>query len=134
MHIAKLRYKICENDKRVDKSISMNMKKYILFFTVLALGLMISCDNEKIVSYYSTATISSFKFASNDSFPGLAEATFVVDNLPDTGRIYLKDSIRYGTPLDSVVPVITFTNTVSGAVYYFPDTTIHYTEIGRAHV
>lgn len=105
----------------------MNMKKYILFFTVLALGLMISCDNEKIVSYYSTATISSFKFASNDSFPGLAEATFVVDNLPDTGRIYLKDSIRYGTPLDSVVPVITFTNTVSGAVYYFPDTTIHYT-------
>lgn len=105
----------------------MNMKKYILFFTMLALGLFMSCDNEKTITYYSTATISSFKFASNDSFPGLAEAVFVVDNLPDTGRIYLTDSIRFGTPLDSVVPVITFTNTVSGAIYYFPDTTINYT-------
>ena len=70
----------------------------------------------------SVAKLSSFYFAKNDSNPGLAEAVFTIEERLDTGLIWNKDSMRYGTRLDSVVPKFVFAATPSAAWLKLPDT------------
>ena len=86
---------------------------------------MVSCKkNSSSTSLSSVAQLTTFSFAAVDSLPGLAEASFTVKEMLDTGFVYNEDSIRYGTPLTKVVPKFTFAATPSSATLTLPDTTI----------
>lgn len=88
---------------------------------------MIACESSSssTITYDVTdATIYHFYFAEDDSFPGLGNAEFIVEDRADTGLIYMadKDSIQYGTPLNSVRPKIVFNSVPAAAIYYIGDT------------
>ncbi len=72
----------------------------------------------------NVAQLTTFSFAANDSFPGLAAAKFTVKELIDTGYVYNEDSILFGTPLTKVSPKFTFVSTPSSALLTLPDTTV----------
>jgi hypothetical protein len=55
--------------------------------------------------------------------PGLALAVFSVEERLDTGRVWNKDSMLYGTKLDTVVPKFVFAATPGSAWLQMPDTT-----------
>ena len=77
----------------------MSKKNNIFFYlTILFLGVMLilwtSCNSS---TTYSTSTssiakLTSMSFYSQDSFPGLAAAKFIVDERIDTGWVHNKDS------------------------------------------
>ena len=99
------------------------------FFYIIALiaVLFIACDNgEEVINLSTENRVNSFTFYEDTLNPGLTEATFKIEhrNLPDTGRIYSLDSLRFGTCLDSVKPYATYKITPSSAIYYTPDTTL----------
>ena len=107
--------------------------KRLYFSGLLAVGfLLLSCskDTSTSVTYDTTdATVSTFSLAAQDSFPGIGAAVFTVDNRLDTGLIAPKDgdSLLYGTPLNRVVPRVTFNSRPSAAIYYVGDTSYVYT-------
>ena len=91
--------------------------------------LLVSCNKNTSsgITYDVTdATIAAFYFASNDSFPGLAKAAFIVDDRVDTGLIHMadKDSMQFGTPLNKVVPRLKFNSVPAAAIYYMGDTSV----------
>ena len=92
--------------------------------------LLMACKKtETVVSYDVTdATVRSFALAANDSFPGLAAATFTVENRTDTGMIAVAngDSMRYGTRLNAVVPRVQFNSRPAAALYHVGDTVFTY--------
>lgn len=114
------------------------MKQILTIFIVLGCILLASCksnsSSENVQS--SVAQLTSFSFAKNDSFPGLAEAKFYIKELIDTGLVYNRDSMRYGTRLDSVVPKFTFYTTPYTTSLRFSDPSVgkdtvfalHYTD------
>jgi hypothetical protein len=86
---------------------------------------MTGCEkksNTKTTS--SVAELTAFSFAANDSFPGLAKAVFTIEERLDTGLVWNKDSMLYGTRLDSVAPKFTFAATPSAAYLTFPDSVV----------
>lgn len=101
------------------------MKRYLLPILLLLPLLIAGCKSStSSTTLSSVAQLSTFAFASNDSFPGLAAATFKIEERLDTGYVYNPDSILYGTPLDSVVPVFTFAATPGSVLLRTADTTI----------
>ena len=70
--------------------------------------------------------VNAFTFYEDTLNPGLTEATYKIEHrtYPDTGLIYSKDSLRFGTRLDSVVPYITYKATPGSATFYLPNDTI----------
>ena len=100
-------------------------KFFFIIIAVLVFGLY-GCESKTttVSSTSSIAKLSSFSFANNDSMPGLAQAVFTIEERLDTGFVYNKDSILYGTRLDSVVPKFTFAATPGAAFLTFPDTTV----------
>lgn len=102
------------------------LKPYI-FCALAGLMALASCNNSSTtVTTYDEALVTSFSFAANDSFPGLAAAKFTIVTTSDTGHIYCTDSLLYGTPIDSVIPRITFNHTPSYSVIYTPTDTVVY--------
>lgn len=87
--------------------------------------LLAGCDNSSSnqVVQSSVAKLSGFSFAKVDSMPGLAAAVFTIEERLDTGIVYNKDSMLYGTRLDRVVPRFSFAATPSAAYLTTPDTT-----------
>ena len=59
--------------------------------------------------------------------PGLGEAVFTVEERLDTGLVWNKDSMLYGTKLDRVVPRFTFAATPGAATLTLPDTLVSLT-------
>ena len=55
--------------------------------------------------------------------PGLAAAVFTIEERLDTGLVWNKDSMLYGTRLDTVVPKFAFAATPGSAYLTLPDTT-----------
>ena len=103
-----------------------------LAITVIALLALSACSSKSTstITYDTTdATVRTFALTANDSFPGLALASFTVDNRIDTGLIAPanSDSLLFGTPLDSVIPKVTFTSRPAAAIYYIGDTSFIYT-------
>ncbi len=100
-------------------------------YLLLLLVMLASCKKttETVTYDVTDATIKTFALTANDTFPGLAAATFVVESLSDTGLIYPvnNDSLRYGTRLTKVRPRITFNSRPSAALYYIGDTVKTYT-------
>lgn len=82
-----------------------------------------ACDGSSTTTVPSSvARLSVFYFASNDSMPGLAKAVFTIDERIDTGLVWNKDSMLYGTSLEKVVPRFSFAATPSAASLRTPDT------------
>ena len=92
------------------------MRKYLYIFIAVFPLFLTGCEGSgETTTVSSVAKLSSFYFAANDSFPGLAKAVFTIEERNDTGLIWNKDSILYGTRLDSVVPKFVFAATPSAA-------------------
>lgn len=99
--------------------------KYLahIIIAVCCASIFFSCETtttEKATS--SVAQLSAFAFAANDSMPGLAKALFTIDERLDTGLVWNKDSMLYGTQLNSVVPRFVFVATPGEAFLTLPDT------------
>lgn len=102
-----------------------------LLFGVLILFLGVSCVSDTV---YSTSTshiaqLKSMSFNSQDSFPGLAAAKFVVEERLslDTGWVYNTDSLLYGTSIKKVVPYFVYAATPGSVTMHLsnPDTTFY---------
>lgn len=105
----------------------MKITKHILpiVMALLAMGIAgCSSSSTSTVTTSSVAKLTGFSFASNDSMPGLAAAVFTVEERLDTGLVYNKDSILYGTSLERVVPRFVFQVAVGMAQLQTPDTTL----------
>ena len=100
------------------------MKRFFYILIFLPLFLLTGCEKTTTTTTTSSvAKISGFTFAKNDSMPGLAAAVFTIDERLDTGLVWNKDSMLFGTRLDSVVPRFTFAATPGAASLKTPDTT-----------
>ncbi len=101
------------------------MHKYFNIIIGIALIFLSSCESSTTTTVQSSvAKLSGFAFAKVDTMPGLAAAVFTVEERLDTGLVWNKDSILYGTKLDHVVPRFSFAATPGAAVLTFPDTTV----------
>jgi len=111
--------------------ISASMKTFIRLsiLTTILVSIFACQENTTTSTQSAVAQITAFAFEANDSFPGLGEAVFIVEELTDTGLIRMRknDSIRYGTPLDSVVPSITYYTTPSSVTFYLGDSAVSLT-------
>lgn len=101
------------------------MRRFSYILLILIPILFIGCETGSTYTNTdsSVAQLTAFSFAKNDSFPGLAAAVFTVEERLDTGLVWNKDSMLYGTRLDSVVPRFSFAATPGAAYLTFPDTT-----------
>ncbi len=101
------------------------MKRILYILGVFVTVLLTGCDNSSgsTSTTSSVAQLTGFAFAANDSMPGLAQAVFTVEERIDTGLVWNKDSILYGTKLDKVVPRFVFQSTPGAAWLTMPDTT-----------
>jgi len=99
------------------------MKRILYIFSIFGLLVMTGCESNTTTTTSSVAELTAFSFANNDSMPGLAKAVFTVEARLDTGLVWNKDSILFGTRLDSVVPKFTFAATPGAAFLTMPDTT-----------
>ena len=99
--------------------------RYILPILLVLSICISSCndsDDNTIVS--SEARVSTFTFQTDTANPGLTTAVYKIEHRTDTGLITSKDSLRYGTCLDSVVPLVTYMATPGIVNFVLPDTTI----------
>lgn len=96
----------------------MNKTHYIAIICAL-MCVLAGCKKkttEEVI--YSEAIVTSLSFVSDKANPGLSEAKFTILTAADTGTIYNQDSLRFGTSLDHVRPIISFNHTPSYAVFY----------------
>ena len=101
------------------------MRKYLYILIGFLTILLVGCEKSSTSgSKSSIAKLTSFSFVANDSMPGLATAVFTIDERIDTGLVYNKDSILYGTSLERVIPKFTFQVAVGTAQLRMPDTTL----------
>ena len=101
------------------------MRKYLYIFIAFLTLTCISCNKSNSgTEPSSVARLTAFSFAKNDSMPGLAKAVFTVEERIDTGLVWNKDSILYGTSLTRVVPKFTFAATPGAAIMRLGDTTV----------
>lgn len=104
--------------------------RYILPILLVLSICISSCndpDDNTIVS--SDARVSTFTFQPDTANPSLTTAVYKIEHRTDTGLITSKDSLRYGTRLDSVVPLVTYMATPGIVNFVLPDTTITSTGI-----
>lgn len=112
----------------MSKKNNIFFSKLLLFIGVMPF-LCVSCMQSTTfsTSTSSIAQLSSMSFNSQDSFPGLAAARFVVDERLDTGLVHNEDSILYGTPINKVVPSFIYAATPGSVIMHLsnPDTTFY---------
>ncbi|MBQ9338942.1 MAG: hypothetical protein IJS13_01270 [Paludibacteraceae bacterium] len=105
----------------------MKQDVFFIYPLLFTFSLLIGCNkSEGTTTTYSEALVTSLSFAKNDSFPGLAKASFTIVTSTDTGSIYNLDSLLYGTQLDSVVPRFTFNHTPALSILYCDTDTVIY--------
>lgn len=96
--------------------------KRLLYIIPLLLALFTGCKEKTTETTSPYAEITAFTFASDTANPGLSTATYKVEQRTDTGYIYNKDSLTFGTRLDSVVPRFTYKATPASVTFVLPDT------------
>ena len=99
------------------------MRKFFYIFIGFCALTLLSCNkNKNTTTPSSVAKLSAFSFAAVDSMPGLAKAVFTVEERLDTGLVWNRDSMLYGTDLHHVVPRFTFAATPGASSLIMPDT------------
>lgn len=99
------------------------MRKFFNIIIAFAPLFLVGCEtNSSESTTSSVAQLTSFYFAKNDSMPGLS-TTFTIEELLDTGLVWNKDSMLFGTSLEKAVPKFVFAATPSRVVLETPDTT-----------
>jgi hypothetical protein len=100
--------------------------RQIILITTIFVFILTGCDNSQLTETSSENRVHTFTFNEDTLNPGLTEAIYKIEHrtYPDTGLIYSKDSLRFGTRLDSVVPYITYQATPGSATFYLPNDTI----------
>ena len=93
----------------------------LLFLSTILVG-CIPDDNNSVVS--SDARVSTFTFVKDTLNPGLTDVVYKIEHRSDTGLITCRDSLRFGTRLDSVIPLVTYMATPGKVEFVLPDTTI----------
>ena len=101
------------------------MRQYLFILFILACSL-VACKQSEVSETSSENRVHTFTFYEDTLNPGLTKAIYKIEDrtYPDTGLIYSKDSLRYKTRLDSVVPYITYKATPGSATFYLPNDTI----------
>ena len=98
------------------------MRKFFYIIMAICPIFFIGCEKSSPSSTTSSvAQLSAFSFAAVDSMPGLS-AEFTVEERLDTGLVWNKDSMLYGTKLDHVVPRFSFAATPGMASLTTTDT------------
>jgi len=98
------------------------MRKFFYIIIAICPIFFIGCEKSTPSSTTSSvAQLTTFSFAKVDSMPGLS-AEFTVEERLDTGLVWNKDSMLYGTKLNHVVPRFTFAATPGMASLTMPDT------------
>lgn len=94
------------------------MKRII--YIICFCSVLIGCSKRtgSGLSMSSEARVTAMSFVAQDSFPGFAAARFAIEEKIDTGLIYNKDSIMYGTPLNRAIPKFTFAATPKEGYLY----------------
>lgn len=101
--------------------------RYIIPILSLFAIILASCniESETSAEMSSETRVYTFTFQADTANPGLTDAVYKVEHKGDSsGIIYNIDSLRFGTRLDSVVPIITYIATPGIVSYILPDTTI----------
>ena len=99
------------------------MRKFFNIIIAFAPLFLVGCETTSTgTTTSSVAKLTSFYFAKNDSMPGLS-TTFTIEERLDTGLVWNKDSMLFGTSLEKVVPKFVFAATPSRVVLATPDTT-----------
>lgn len=100
------------------------MKRFLYIVLVFMSVILPACNRNKETNQAnkSLAKLSAFYFAANDTMPGLAQAVFTIDERIDTGLVWNKDSMLYGTDLHRVVPRFQFAATPDVAYLKMNDT------------
>lgn len=99
------------------------MKRFSYLLLSLLLILCTGCDKTNTSTVdKSSAQLTKFYFAAVDSMPGLAKASFTIEERNDTGLVWNKDSMLYGTDLHHVVPRFSFKSTPDAAYLRLGDT------------
>ena len=99
----------------------------LIFILVTLSTIFVGCELSKTTETSSENRVNSFTFYEDTLNPGLTQATYKIEHRSDTGLIYSKDSLKFGTRLDSVVPYITYKATPGSATFYLPNDTIEST-------
>ena len=102
------------------------MRKFFYIIVCIFLLGMTSCEQSSRTTTQksSVAELTAFSFAKNDTIPGLAKAVFTIEERIDTGFVWNKDSMLFGTSLKRVVPKFTFAATPGAAYLTTPDTVV----------
>ena len=100
-----------------------NMRQ-LIFILIIFTTLLTSCETPTTSETSSETRVHTFAFYEDTLNPGLTQATYKIEHRSDTGLIYSKDSLLFGTRLDSVVPYITYKATPGSATFYLPNDTI----------
>lgn len=87
----------------------------VLALSVLGMGSLCSCNSESTDYYLNPVNlaVTSFSLKKDTKNPGLDSVYFSIDL--EHGVIFNADSLRKGTPIDKVIPEITFSSAVSEA-------------------
>lgn len=104
------------------------MKRFLYIASIIVV-LLSSCGGGTTNSTVdrSLAQLKSFYFVKNDTMPGLAKAVFTIEERNDTGLVWNKDSMLYGTSLKRVVPRFSFAATPSAAYLTMADSIVQLT-------
>lgn len=100
--------------------------RYFIFILLILTTILAGCNPETSTETSTENRVNNFTFVEDTLNPGLTEATYKIEHRSDsdTGLIYSKDSLRFGTRLDSVVPFVTFKATPGSATYFLPNDTV----------
>ncbi len=104
------------------------MTKRILPTALVAIVFLAACNSNKTTDTTSPyAEVTAFTFRTDTLNPGLSSATYKIEQRTDTGYIYNKDSLTYGTSLRKTVPVITYKAVPASATFVLlGDSTVPY--------
>ena len=99
------------------------MKRILYISLAITLVILTGCKKSDSTQVdKSVARLTAFTFVKNDTMPGLAKAVFTIEERNDTGLVWNKDSMLYGTSLKRVVPRFMFATTPSAAFLRMRDT------------
>ena len=104
------------------------MKHLFNIFLLVTVIFLSACGSKEETSTSSSvAQLKALTFKADTRYPGLSKAVFTIEERLDTGLVYNKDSMLFGTALDSVVPSFKFVTTPGSAMIHLsnPDTSFY---------